>query len=169
MSLRCLAVVRRRPLPKPLALRQPREPTAEERERHHLTHAGFAEWCEPCVYGKARGNQHRKQVVERAAAKPELVEFDYTFWTHVGYELTSDEALGAACSLTGKDRKTKTPFATIVLRKGPWQFAASLVSRWKWTISVYKGSIRRQTLADSTGGRRGIGWLVLTTPDSSGA
>ena len=64
----------------PLARRRraPHEPTAEEAERHALTHVPYRDWCEACVRGKARENPHRRI---RNDTDMDEVEMDYLFLT----------------------------------------------------------------------------------------
>ena len=54
------------------------EPTAEEAERHALTHVPYRDWCEACVRGKARENPHRRI---RNDTDMDEVEMDYLFLT----------------------------------------------------------------------------------------
>ena len=42
-------------------LRQPEEPTEEERRRHELTHLPYRSWCKWCVLGKGRTTRARKR------------------------------------------------------------------------------------------------------------
>ena len=64
----------------PLARRRraPHELTAEEAERHALTHVPYRDWCEACVRGKARENSHRRI---RNDTDMDEVEIDYLFLT----------------------------------------------------------------------------------------
>ena len=57
--------------------RAPHEPTAEEAERHALTHVPYRDWCEACVRGKARENPHRRV---RTDTDMDEVEMDCSCW-----------------------------------------------------------------------------------------
>ncbi|CAE7837865.1 unnamed protein product [Symbiodinium sp. CCMP2592] len=46
---------------RPRGLRAPRNPTAQERAEHELTHTPYQAWCEKCVEGKAREDPHRRR------------------------------------------------------------------------------------------------------------
>ena len=50
--------------------------SAEEAERHSLTHVPYRDWCEVCVRAKARDNPHRKG---RQQHDMDEVQCDYLF------------------------------------------------------------------------------------------
>ena len=103
----------------------PDSPSAEEVRVHELTHTPYQSWCEFCVAGRARGPNHRRV----PAVEPDLLEFDYTFWSHAGYErVSADDA--AVVSLTGVHRATGLAFASVVEKKGAWDFAVAAASAW---------------------------------------
>ena len=41
-------------------IRRMRQPSANEREEHELTHWPYQEWCDACFKGRARNRQHRR-------------------------------------------------------------------------------------------------------------
>ena len=55
-------------------LRQPEEPTEEQRRRHELTHLPYRSWCKWCVLGKGRTTHAKK----RKDRRPQ-VQIDYAF------------------------------------------------------------------------------------------
>ena len=60
-------------------VRDPAEPSRDERARHELTHVPFRPWCRHCVSGKAADNPHRRRQEQRE--EPEVVKasIDYGF------------------------------------------------------------------------------------------
>ena len=44
---------------RPIALRDPGQPTTSEREEHELTHLPPRPWCDCCMRGRAQHDQHR--------------------------------------------------------------------------------------------------------------
>ena len=60
----------------PKYLRQPRQPSKQERELHNMTHIPFQPWCVVCQEAKGRGSQHRKQ---RASTKTSKIQLDYAY------------------------------------------------------------------------------------------
>ena len=75
---------------------------------HEITHTPYASWCEFCVAGRARGETPPLPAVE-----PDLVECDYTFWSHTGCGRASQDE-EAVVSLTGVHHATGLAFATVV-------------------------------------------------------
>ena len=67
------------PLPASAPAR-PGDPTAEERERHELTHMPPAPWCEACISGRGRDACHRP-VPNRLGAELPVIQMDYLFAT----------------------------------------------------------------------------------------
>ena len=60
----------------PKYLRQPRQPSKQERELHNMTHIPFQPWCVVCQEAKGRASQHRKQ---RASTKTSKIQLDYAY------------------------------------------------------------------------------------------
>ncbi len=53
------------------AVRAPKMPTPKEVEDHELTHCPYRSWCEHCVRGQAKDDQHRTvKGPEKDTAKP---------------------------------------------------------------------------------------------------
>ena len=75
----------------------PDEPTAEEVDRHRLTHHPFAPWCELCVAHRAVQDAHREQ--EHTTSSHSCVSFDFGFASRLDGEETS-------CALYIHDRDT---------------------------------------------------------------
>ena len=46
-------------------MRDPAEPSRDERARHELTHVPFRPWCRHCVSGKAADNPHQRRQERR--------------------------------------------------------------------------------------------------------
>ena len=60
----------------PKYLRQPKQPSKQERELHSMTHIPFQPWCVVCQEAKGRASQHRKQ---RASTKTSKIQLDYAY------------------------------------------------------------------------------------------
>ena len=60
----------------PKYLRQPKQPSKQERELHSMTHIPFQPWCVVCKEAKGRASQHRKQ---RASTKTSKIQLDYAY------------------------------------------------------------------------------------------
>ena len=60
----------------PKYLRQPMQPSKQERELHSMTHIPFQPWCVVCQEAKGRASQHRKQ---RASTKTSKIQLDYAY------------------------------------------------------------------------------------------
>jgi hypothetical protein len=59
-------------------VRDPGQPTREERARHDLTHLPFRPWCADCVAGRAADDPHRRAAREEDDG-PTKVSVDYGF------------------------------------------------------------------------------------------
>ena len=53
---------------------QPKQPTAQERAEHELTHLPYRSWCETCVRTKGRADNHKRQTSKRP-----VVQVDITY------------------------------------------------------------------------------------------
>ena len=85
-------------------------PSAEERQRHEVTHLPFRDWCKVCVAGAANDWGHRRDRGLEELAVPE-VHFDYCFpRDKVGGEYV--------VVLVGRDRETRMTFSHVVPVKG---------------------------------------------------
>ena len=91
------------------ALRQPPEPTPQEREAHMIVHVPFANWCAICVAAKSKDIPHH-QVGQYPTAP--LIEFDYSF---VGSRLEGDTT---QTYLNAVHVQSASGFARLVLGKG---------------------------------------------------
>ena len=60
----------------PKYLRQPKQPSKQERELHNMTHIPFQPWCVVCQEAKGRASQHKKQ---RASTKTSKIQLDYAY------------------------------------------------------------------------------------------
>ena len=74
--------------------KQPAKPTCREVEEHELTHAEFRDWCEECVKGKGRKDQHRRTAEEKEENSDTISTFsiDYMYLTEQMEIITEDEA-----------------------------------------------------------------------------
>ena len=64
---------------KPKYLRQPKQPSKQERELHSMTHIPFQPWCVVCQEAKGRASQHRKK---QALTKTSKLQLDYAYIRH---------------------------------------------------------------------------------------
>ena len=55
-------------------LPQPKQPTAQERAEHELTHLPYRSWCETCVRTKGRADNHPRQT-----SKQPVIQVDITY------------------------------------------------------------------------------------------
>ena len=62
---------------RPAAKLAPKEPTADERVLHEVTHLPYQKWCMACVCGRGLAAQHRSKQHEDAAVP--VVQCDYGF------------------------------------------------------------------------------------------
>lgn len=103
-------------------LRDPAEPSREERARHELTHVPFRPWCRHCVEGKAADDPHFRGPDQHE--EPEVVKasLDYGFLkleeeeeprTVLVLKVRPSGAVGAKC-VTAKGREDPTAAAWIV-------------------------------------------------------
>ena len=60
----------------PKYLRQPQQPSKQERELHNMTHIPFQPWCVVCQEAKGRASQHKKQ---KASTKTSKIQLDYAY------------------------------------------------------------------------------------------
>ena len=61
---------------RPTYLRQPKQPSKQERELHNMTHIPFQPWCVVCQEAKGRASQHRKK---QASTKTSKIQLDYAY------------------------------------------------------------------------------------------
>ena len=61
---------------RPAYLRQPKQPSKQERELHNMTHIPFQPWCVVCQEAKGRASQHRKK---QASTKTSKIQLDYAY------------------------------------------------------------------------------------------
>ena len=60
----------------PKYLRQPNQPSKQERALHNMTHIPFQPWCVVCQEAKGRASQHKKQ---NASTKTSKIQLDYAY------------------------------------------------------------------------------------------
>ena len=87
----------------PRAVRDPGQPTQEEREEHDLTHIPYRPWCEHCVRGKAKRKPSLKIAGAYAAGCHARVRMDYAQLTEnsrTDVEVVGDEEVSSENSLT---------------------------------------------------------------------
>ena len=60
----------------PKYLRQPKQPSRQERELRNVTHIPFQPWCVVCQEAKGRASQHKKQ---KASTKTSKIQLDYAY------------------------------------------------------------------------------------------
>ncbi|CAE7235731.1 RE1 [Symbiodinium natans] len=105
--------------PEPNEESVPREPTAEEKERHRLTHLPFQSWCPECVQGAGRGGHHRRKKDAGEGALEATVQMDYTFYSRGAQQRLAPENESVLVTvLTLVDRDTGWPCSAQVPRKG---------------------------------------------------
>ena len=116
--------------PEPVGLRAPRLPSFAEQEQHRLHHEPFAALCEECVQGRAHALPHRSaRVADRVEKTQSVVQVDYQLWNLKG-QLQDGQENRAATSLTLVDTVSGAPYATVVDKKGHWNFAEDAAVSW---------------------------------------
>ncbi|CAE7832741.1 unnamed protein product [Symbiodinium sp. CCMP2592] len=127
---------------RPRSLRAPRNPTAQERAEHELTHTPYQAWFEKCVEGKAREDPHRRREPSDDPVTP-LVTMDYQFYSRDGKEVEEEASLATVLNLT--DRATGWTLSVPVAHKGHRHaaYAAGLLEQFvdrlgydKFTLQV---------------------------------
>ena len=78
--------------PEPRGLPQRESPTEEQRQQHRLTHLPFAPWCEECVSGKSRQDQHKRDQSTERDQGVSVVQMDYFFLSPEREEEVEDES-----------------------------------------------------------------------------
>ena len=89
-------------------LRGPEAPSAEEIERHWLTHTPAQPWCEVCVRTKVNDVAHKRQ--DRKDALILLILFDYA-------EAGQESKIGNFEFAVSSDLSTGSIWASAILRK----------------------------------------------------
>ena len=92
-------------------VRQPRTPSAQERQAHELTHCPYRSWCEHCVRGAGAEYHHSTVKGPNAGDEVTRVIMDYCYFTE-GAKRTEDEhteKVEAVTSLT-----------TLVMKETMW-------------------------------------------------
>jgi hypothetical protein len=91
-------------------LRNPSDPTPEERERHcAVGHLPYRPWCKTCVEARAKEDAHYKKTKDELNTALPMVGMDYA---EVG------EKEGVRKLLVGRDQWTKSVFSHLVQCKG---------------------------------------------------
>ena len=75
----------------PLEQVSAREPTAEERRQHELTHLPYQAWCTACLKHRARQDQHRRTGKSHGQGCP-TVSFDFCYVKASGSGAIGEEA-----------------------------------------------------------------------------
>ena len=75
---------------RPKGVPTPSPPSRQERLEHELTHLPFRSWCELCVKGKCKADQHRA-TGQLAESEIPVVSVDYAFMSDRGKPTDSGE------------------------------------------------------------------------------
>lgn len=106
------------PDPLPVAAGAPDKPTPEEVTRHNLTHVPYAPWCEACVCGSGRENQHRRQDFTGTEDLEAIVQMDYTFLSRNAHQEEVEGEATLVTILNLVDKASGWPLSIQVPRKG---------------------------------------------------
>ena len=104
--------------PEPAALPVPDEPSAEEKQRHLLTHLPYAPWCELCVAGAGRDGQHRRKQMGENGQLETVVQADYTFFARNAQQSLVEDESTLVTVLTFVDKTSAWPLSLQVTKKG---------------------------------------------------
>ena len=102
----------------PRSLHVPKEPTAQERAEHELTHLPFRSWCKTCVMCKSR-QDHSKKV----RLKQPVLQCDYSFFNDPKVE-------GSVTILNVRDVMSGLALACVVPNKGRSVYAEGELRRF---------------------------------------
>ena len=102
----------------PRSLQVPKEPTAQERAEHELTHLPFRSWCKTCVMSKSR-QDHSKKV----RLKQPVLQCDYSFFKDPKVE-------GSVTILNVRDVMSGLALACVVPNKGRSVYAEGELRRF---------------------------------------
>ena len=109
-------------------LGEPREPTAEERNEHEMTHLPYRSWCRHCVRGRGKEAAHRKQ--GRSEGELHELHFDFAF---MGEE---EEPGQCITMLVVRERQSRMTLATAVPSKSTGQFVVDRVMAFMKEIGI---------------------------------
>jgi hypothetical protein len=98
-------------------VRDPGQPTREERAAHELTHLPFRPWCADCVAGKAADNPHRRAARSEDDG-PVKVSVDYGFVSEKANDADDPERIVQRTILVVKVEGCKAVMAKCVKGKG---------------------------------------------------
>ena len=102
----------------PHSLHVPKEPTAQERAEHELTHLRFRSWCKTCVMSKSR-QDHSKKV----RLKQPVLQCVYSFFIDPKVE-------GSVTILNGGEMMYGLALACVVPNKGRSVYAEGELRRF---------------------------------------
>ena len=102
----------------PRSLQVPKEPTAQERAEHELTHLPFRSWCKTCVMSKSRQDHSKK-----LRLKQPVLQCDYSFFTDPKVE-------GSVTILNVRDVMSGLALACVVPNKGRSVYAEGELRRF---------------------------------------
>ena len=102
----------------PRSLQVPKEPTAQERAEHELTHSPFRSWCKTCVMSKSRQDHSKK-----LRLKQPVLQCDYSFFTDPKVE-------GSVTILNVRDVMSGLALACVVPNKGRSVYAEGELRRF---------------------------------------
>jgi hypothetical protein len=104
--------------PEPAALPVPDEPSAEEKQRHLLTHLPYAPWCEQCVAGAGRDGQHRRKQIGENCQLETVVQADCPFFARNAQQSLVEDESTLVTVLTFVDKTSAWPLSLQVTKKG---------------------------------------------------
>ena len=113
----------------------PREPSAEEIERHELTHYPAEPWCEVCVRAKANDVAHRKR--DRRDAIIPLISFDYGQAGEEGEPINFEFVVGS-------DASTSSIWSSAIIQKGR-DDADTIASAVSWLAELGHSKVELQS------------------------
>ena len=116
---------------RPAKMSDPKEPSAEERTEHDMSHLPFRNWCRHCVRGRGKEAAHKRQ--EGPGEIPE-VHFDFAF---MGDE---NGAGNTVTMLVARVRADRMTLATAVPTKGTGEFVVNRVIAFLKEVGTEKGT-----------------------------
>jgi hypothetical protein len=124
-------------------LRKPRQPTAEEYDKHQLTHLPYQDWCLHCQRVKARERRHvRRDPDDDETHTLNVIHWDYLFFPDVigADDDNIDLTIKPHTALVGYDADSGSMFGTVVTSKGKSdKYALGAARNWVRSLGLTSG------------------------------
>ena len=110
----------------------PKQPTAEERKEHELTHLPFRSWCRHCVRGRGKEEDCKKTGDEDRLVPQVSVDFMFM----------GEERNGKTISiLVARERDSRATMCTVVPSKSTGEWIAKRLMAWLKEVGCEHGDL----------------------------